>query len=240
VAPFIGITGSYNYKKNYAFLKDEYYTAIEKAGGIPLVLLPLEDHASIIHYVEKLDGIILAGGPDIDPAHFGEFPKPYLRRICPKRDTFEIGLTKKCIEHEKPILGICRGMQVINIALGGDVFQDMHTEVKGAFKHVQDAPRWYASHEIEITDLNSRLYSIVGIKKMKVNSFHHQSLKRVAPSLAVTAVSADGIIEAVESIKKNVYCMGVQWHPEFMWEKDPFQFSIFKSFIDFINGEEEA
>jgi putative glutamine amidotransferase len=236
VASFIGITGSYDYEKNMAYLRDGYYKAIEKAGGIPVVLLPLEDKTSISHIIRRLDGIILTGGPDIDPVHFGEPPKPNLGRVCPKRDEFELILARECFELKKPILGICRGMQIINVAFGGSVFQDIQTEIRGALKHLQEAPSWYGSHEIQITDLNSRLYGVMGVKKMKVNSYHHQSLKLVAPKFAVTAVSSDGIIEAIEAVRKDVFCMGLQWHPEYMWEKDRFQFMIFKHFVDFTAG----
>ncbi len=236
MTPFIGITGSYDYNSSMAYLRDGYYEAVEKAGGIPVILLPLEDKTSIPNIIRRLDGVILTGGPDIDPVYFGEPPKLNLGRVCPRRDEFEIALARECIELKKPILGICRGMQIINVAFGGSVFQDIRAEIKGALKHLQDAPTWYGSHEIEITDLDSRLYGVTGVKKMKVNSYHHQSIKLVAPRFTVTAVSGDGIIEAIETVRRDIFCMGVQWHPEYMWQKDHFQFMIFKHFIDFIAG----
>lgn len=228
--PLIGITTSYDYNKNTVILKHGYFNAIEKAGGIPIAVLPIVDEKTILGLTKLLDGIIFSGGPDIDPIYFGESPHPKMRSICPQRDMMEIFLAKEMHKMKKPILGICRGIQVINVAFGGSVIQDIPSEIINPIKHEQEAPGWYGTHKIEI-EPNSVLFNILGKRYVRVNSFHHQSVNKIAPGFKPIAFTADGIVEAIEAKSSEAFCLGLQWHPEEMWEKDLDQFNIFKTFV---------
>lgn len=233
--PLIGITTSYDSEKQRASLNRGYFDAIVKAGGIPVPILPLENEGALLRLLEHLDGIVFSGGPDVDPSFFYEEPHPNMGEICPERDKAEIFIARECMRRAKPVLGICRGIQLINIALGGSIYQDIPSQIRGSLKHRQDAPRWHASHEVEIKDEDSRLFEIFGKNHIHVNSFHHQSVKDVAPDFKITAIARDQVIEAIETKDKKVFCLGVQWHPEEMWERDPLQFRLFQYFVSICN-----
>ena len=175
--------------------------AIVKSGGVP-VILPSVDPKFVDDYIDLFDGIVFAGGFDVDPTFFGEEPHLKLGMTYRKRDIFEIALLKRSVEKGKAILGICRGMQLINVALGGTLYQDLSEDKEIYVKHSQDAN--------VLTD--SRLYELVG-KRPYINSRHHQALKNIAPSLRVVAKADDGVAEAVESLE-NDQILGLQWHPE--------------------------
>jgi putative glutamine amidotransferase len=229
--PLIGITTSFNNSKNRANLSEKYYNAIERAGGLPLAIPPLRDKAALKALAERLDGVILSGGPDIDPSYFQEMPHPQLGNICPRRDEAEIFIAGEIIRLSKPLLGICRGMQVMNVVMGGNLYQDISSEIKDPLKHIQDAPRWHKSHEIESIQEDSLLFKIIGQRRIKVNSFHHQSVKEPALCYKITATAPDGVVEAMESRQKGVLCLGVQWHPEDLTD-DPAHLRLFQVMID--------
>jgi len=216
MGPLIGITMSFDYDTNTAKLGERYINAVVKAGGVPLAVPPVQDENLLKEIVQKLDGIILSGGPDIDPSYFNQLPHPRLGRICPKRDASEIYLAAEFIRRSKPILGICRGIQVMNVAMGGTIIQDIPSNLENSIKHMQDAPEWHKSHEIRIVDEASLLYRIIGRLQIRVNSFHHQSVDKVAPDLKVTAIAPDGVIEAIEAKRPYGFCIGIQWHPEYL------------------------
>jgi len=215
---------------NMAKLGEKYISAVEQAGGIPLAIPLLQDKNALKILAHRLDGIILSGGPDIDPSYFHEMPHPCLGSVCPQRDETEIFITAEIIKLSKPLLGICRGLQVMNVAMGGTLYQDISSNIKEPIKHIQDAPRWHKSHEIEIVDIDSLIYKIIGKRRIRVNSFHHQSVERPAPDFKITALAPDGVIEAMES---NVggFCLGVQWHPEELID-DAIHLRLFESMID--------
>lgn len=229
--PLIGITCSIDYEKDFSYLKQGYYKAIQKAGAIA-ILLPADELSLESELIQKLDGILLSGGPDIDPVYFGEETYTFNGNISPERDKQELALAKLAFEAGKPILGICRGIQVLNAAMGGTIYQDISSQVKGnnLLKHVQEAPRWYPSHNIKISR-DSRIFDCFGTEKVRVNSFHHQAVKDVANGYKVTACCSDGIIEAIEYIGDQ-FSVGVQWHPETMWEKDIKYLEVFKAFVE--------
>lgn len=229
--PLIGITTSYDNEKKKASLNRGYFRAVQQAGGVPVPILPLDDTKILLRLLEHLDGIIFSGGPDVDPSYFNEEPHPHTEDICPERDEAEVFLARECMRRAKPMLGICRGIQLLNIALGGSIYQDIPSQIKKSLKHRQDAPRWHASHEVEIICEDSELFAIFGQNHIRVNSFHHQSVKDIAPDFKVTAVARDGVVEAIEAKRRDFFCMGVQWHPEEMWHKDPLQFKLFEHFI---------
>lgn len=231
--PVIGLTSSYDYNKGYSYLKSGYYSAISNAGGVPVILPVTDDVEYPEDIVENIHGLLLTGGCDVDPALYGELPCRHLGMVSPERDRMEIRLVKLCVEKDIPILAICRGIQVLNVALGGTLYQDIPSQIDGAIMHEQgEIPTYYGIHSVRI-DENSLLYKVIGNKNLIVNSFHHQAVKLVAPCLKAVAWSEDGVIEAVEGIGFK-FVLGVQWHPERMWSKSPENFKIFKDFIGHI------
>lgn len=229
--PLIGITSNIREDKQLTVGMDNVHSIV-KAGGAPVVLPNIRDMEAIDRIAEQLDGLLVAGGGDIDPDLYHEEPHPKLGEIVPDRDFFELHLIRKCLELHIPILGICRGCQMLNVAAGGDVWQDIYAQHdKPLLQHYQKAPRYHASHYIDIAE-QSRLRSIVGSKRIRVNSFHHQALKNVAPGFDISAVSSDGIIEAFEA-RERPFVIGVQWHPENMMRKDDeSSVKLFRAFVD--------
>ncbi len=213
-----------------ARLLEDYYKAIEKAGGVPLIVPFLTDIEILERISEFCDGILFSGGVDIDPLLYGEEPTKGLGEVTPERDFTEVNLCQMFFKRKKPIFGICRGIQLINIALGGTLYQDIN-HFDNVLKHYQQAPSWHGTHKVFIKE-GSWLFEIFQNDEIFVNSFHHQAIKQVAPVLAVTAKASDGIIEAVESNEKGVFIVGVQWHPERMYPKSEQQFRLFQFFIE--------
>lgn len=232
--PLIGVTSSekfFNHKKHSHVNLDNIH-AISKAGGIPIILPNSAEKDTISQLGTQLDGLYLTGGEDIDPMIYGEAPILDLGEIQPKRDHFELQITKVMFEKQKPILGVCRGCQIINVALGGTLYQDIYSQKKDeqVIKHQQDAPLWYATHNIKI-EWNSLLHRLVNVNELKVNSLHHQAVKQKASNLTVGGVSDDGIIEAIESTNAN-FILGLQWHPESLLAKnDTISLHIYEGFI---------
>lgn len=229
--PLIGVTCGIDYEKEFSYVKQGYYKALQKAGAVA-VLVPADEFKLEGDIIGRLDAILFSGGPDIDPVYFCEESYTFNGDISPDRDKQEIALAKLAFEAGKPILGICRGIQVLNTAMGGTIYQDICSQVKGVklLKHQQQAPRWYPSHSIQI-EKDSRMFDCFGSETARVNSFHHQSVKDVANGFKVTASSSDGLVEAIEYIGEQ-FAVGVQWHPETMWEKDIKYLEIFKAFVD--------
>ncbi|MBX6395573.1 MAG: gamma-glutamyl-gamma-aminobutyrate hydrolase family protein, partial [Alicyclobacillaceae bacterium] len=172
---------------------------------------------------------MLTGGVDVDPAFFGEEPSRGLGEVCPQRDTFEMALVEEAFLRNVPVLAICRGMQVMNVVAGGTLIQDLGSQGRGNLQHRQKAPRWHGSHRIEVVP-GSKLAAILGAEELRVNSFHHQAVKDVAPGMQVSATSSDGVVEAIES-SLHRFAVGVQWHPENMWRRDPVQFRLFEALV---------
>ncbi len=228
VKPIIGISA--NLKEQFLSVSTDYIQAITEFGGVPLVIPNLQEDA-IDRIIQQIDGFLLTGGGDIDPTLFGEEPLQGLGHITPERDGFEIAITQKMLKLNKPILGICRGIQILNIAAGGDMYQDLYSQIeKRLLQHTQQSPRWHATHFVHIKK-GTLLGDIIQKEKVKVNSFHHQAVRNIPNEFEVSARASDGIIEAVES-KIHSFVMGVQWHPECMTARnDPASAAIFKAFI---------
>lgn len=191
-----------------------YVESVIRAGGVPMVLPVTHDHELLNRMLDNIDALILTGGEDVDPLKwYGEEPLPALGGIAPERDSFDVALARLAVERGIPLLGICRGHQVINVAFGGTLYQDIPSQVKASqVKHRQSAPGNYGTHSIRI-DKNSLLYKQIDTQAIAVNSFHHQAVKDVAPGFKVTATSVDGVVEAMEKIGSDqVY--SVQFHPE--------------------------
>ncbi len=206
--PVIGITG--NYAEPDCKLGEAYYKSVLRAGGVPVIIPPLSDTDTIINTLEHIDGLLLSGGADYNPLYCGEEPSPRLGAINSERDLPELLITRLAYNRQIPILGICRGIQTLAMALDGHVMQDI-SEV-ATIRHSQDARRSEPTHSITV-EPDSTLFNIYKEGFLFVNSFHHQAVDDAGPHFRVTARSADGIIEAVESCEyKSI--VGVQWHPE--------------------------
>lgn len=208
--PLIGISA--NTADIDLTLRRVYCDQIVRAGGVPMVLPPVDDAEVLINMLEGIDGLVLTGGADYNPLWYGEQPEKELHTINSTRDLPELLLTRLAFNRQIPILGICRGVQTMAIALGGNLVQDLKTTLK----HSQDAPRSEATHSVTITE-GSTLYGLYG-QKTFVNSFHHQAVKDCGSHLHVVATAPDGVIEAVESTEQKAL-MGVQWHPEWMGDE---------------------
>ena len=216
-------------------MNSRYSLAASASGAVP-VMLPLlvDDDDTLRALYDRLDGVLLAGGVDVDPGTFGEAPHPRLGRTDPARDAVEFRLVRWAVEEKKPLFGLCRGLQVINVALGGSLWQDIEAQVDGAVKHDYYPTAGYArdflAHEALLAD-GSRLHAAFGAPSIRVNSMHHQAIKSLAPSLHASAHAPDGVIEGVESGGDH-FLVGVQWHPEMFEPSDPRTRRLFRSFAD--------
>ena len=229
--PIIGITGNFGAKG--CELAEGYYASVLHAGGIPVVIPPFEEVASLDTLLDRLDGILLSGGADLNPLYLGEEPLPGLHDICPQRDEAELRLIRMAFHRQIPMLGICRGIQMMVAALDGTIYQDLKTQCKNQplVKHSQELSREYASHTVWIDD-NSLLRGLIQAGTLAVNSFHHQAVRDAGPHLKVVAQSADGVVEAVES-KEHKSLLGVQWHPEcFILRGDESMLPLFRWLTD--------
>lgn len=210
----------------------DYVEGVARAGGVPVVLPPIGERRAAEAVVGGLDGLLLSGGSDLDPSYYGEKPIPELSVTLPERDSFEMALLELALRRGIPIFGICRGLQLLNVALGGTLYQDIPAQLgREALKHRQDTPKWQPTHEVEV-DRNSRVGEVLGSASIKVNSYHHQAIKDLADGLSVSARSADGVIEAVEyrDLSKR-WILGVQWHAEAMREVAPEQRNLFEAHV---------
>lgn len=210
----------------------DYVESVRRAGGEPRVFDPLEDQPERI--VGEVQGVLMTGGVDIDPARYGEAPHATVTAIEPARDAFEFALLLAAREARLPIFGICRGLQVMNVALGGSLIQDIAAEMTGILPHTVLTPPCAVAHEVWVSK-GSRLWTLMQEKMAdadtcSVNSRHHQAIKRLAPGFEVTATAPDGVIEAIECPQAS-YCLGVQWHPENFWRTGEFR-PLFEGFIE--------
>lgn len=202
---------------------------IYNAGGLPL-LLPIGSPELARQYINTIDGLLLSGGQDVSPLFYGEEPSPHLKKTLPTRDEFEIALVKEALRQQKPIFAICRGMQILNVAMGGTLYQDINILEKNTIKHLQETHPKYTSHTIT-TEKDSIARSILG-ESTTVNTLHHQAIKELGKNLKATAFSPDGFIEAIESNFKEQYIFAVQWHPEILLQNKHNQSqNIFTNFV---------
>jgi putative glutamine amidotransferase len=236
--PFIGIGSDVLVtpgERDRAFVYTTYVDALRKAGAIPVIIPPQPENAS--HLAEELDGILLAGGEDCDPSVYGEEAHPKTETMDPRRQTNDLTLARAARERGIPTLGICLGLQVMNVANGGTLIQDIDSEVKTAIEHVSK-PEDRARHDVRIEN-GTRTASILGGgREMNVNSSHHQAIKTVGRGLKVTAKAADGVVEGLEDADHPFY-VGVQWHPEDM-DGEKSATAIFGAFVEAARKYAEA
>ena len=210
--PIIGLTHSIHLDEQTLHTPLAYPDAIRQAGGIPLLIPATTDEAVLEACLNVVDGVLFSGGDDVDPGCYGENQVWQCGDICPLRDEYELTLARLAIKRKLPVLGICRGIQLLNVALGGTLYQDLSSQMPGCLGHRQHQVSTYASHPAALTP-GSRLHGIYGAEEIRVNSHHHQAVKALGQGLTATAVAPDGVIEGVE-LADYPFLVGVQWHPE--------------------------
>jgi len=234
--PLIGVTTSITVRKHpeRAYVNSAYLAAIQAAGGVPVPMPPQLDGRARDEFLARCDGYLLTGGGDLDPATFNEPPHPTLYEVARARDRLEIALVHHAMEAKKPLLAVCRGIQVLNVALGGSLFQDVASDPGTQIQHQQekdDKPRNEPTHSVKVV-AGSRLAQILGTTDLLVNSMHHQAVKAVGRGLVPVAFAPDMIIEGVELEEADRFVLGVQWHPEELTERDPSARRLFGALVE--------
>ena len=231
--PLIGVTTSVTFGSTpeRAYVNASYLHAIQRAGGIPVLLPPHLDERARQTLASHVDGIILTGGGDIDPRRFGEPPHATVYEVSEARDGLELELVSVAIDRRVPMFAICRGIQVLNVALGGTLYQDIASEPGSTIDHRQKAPRDVPTHRVTVTG-ETRLAEVLGALDVEVNSFHHQSIKSLGRGLREVAWAPDGIIEGVEMPSADGFVLGVQWHPEDLVDRDPAARRLFEALVE--------
>ncbi|WP_243300020.1 gamma-glutamyl-gamma-aminobutyrate hydrolase family protein [Bacillus litorisediminis] len=228
--PIIGVVPLFDEKKDSYWMLPGYMKGIEDAGGIP-VMLPLTTDKDIISSLAlAYDGFLFTGGQDINPELYGEKTEVVCGAPCEERDVMENILFKQCIELNKPVFGICRGIQLFNVLLGGTLYQDIPTQMSSNIVHTQKPPYDVPVHRV-IIEKETPLYDILGTEFLMVNSYHHQGIKTLSPHLLPAAKADDGLIEAVYMPEKK-FAMAVQWHPEFNYKVEDTSFRLFVEFVN--------
>jgi putative glutamine amidotransferase len=230
MGPMVGITLGDGDQPGLHALREDYVRSVERAGAIPVLLPPVrpEDTPAIL---DRLDGVVLSGGVDVDPVLYGQAPHPKLGRVNRRRDDFELALAREALRRDVPLLAICRGHQVLNVATGGTLVQDIPSTVTGAVEHEGKGPRFRYAHRVDLEG-PSLLRAILRRDSVSVNSLHHQAVERPGDGLVVSArCPEDGVVEGLEMPGRR-FVVGVQWHPESFWNRpDSFQ-SLFSAHVE--------
>jgi putative glutamine amidotransferase len=234
--PVIGLTLDYETGGGFSNLpwyaiRENYAAAITRAGGLPMLLPHEPDHAEA--YLEAIDGLVVTGGAfDVDPSLFGANDRHKTVITKDRRTQFELGVMRGALERGMPLLGICGGQQLLNVALGGTLIQHIPDEVAGALPHEQGNPRDEAGHIVRVAR-GTLLHRLTGMDEMPVNSSHHQAVKDVPQGVVVDAVAPDGVVEGIEDPRRR-FCLGVQWHPEYAISKG--DEAILAAFVEAAGG----
>ncbi|KFN11233.1 gamma-glutamyl-gamma-aminobutyrate hydrolase family protein [Paenibacillus macerans] len=236
--PLIGVLPLYDEEKDSYWMLPGYMKGVEEAGGIPFMLPLTTDPETIVAIAETFDGFLFTGGHDVSPEIYGEKVEPVCGARCEERDVMEKLLFNRAIEQDKPAFGICRGLQLFNALLGGTLYQDLPAlRLSGVrIGHKQTPPYTIPVHDVHIEKGNV-LYEIVQAESLKVNSYHHQGIKKLSGQLMAAAVAEDGLIEAVVMPDKS-FVLAVQWHPEFNYNIDDSSFRLFKAFVQACRPEQ--
>lgn len=236
--PLIGITGPRHtiVLKNPGLnllgvaVGDGYAQAVEAAGGIPVIIPYPTSAQAISDLAGRLDGLLLSGGEDPDPVLYGQSPRQGLGTVIRERDDLEIALVHSMMADCKPILGICRGIQLLNVAFHGTLYQDLASHWSGEIQHQQRAARNHRSHALTVAPESRLQRALGGVSSLRCNSFHHQAVDAVGEGLAAAAWDEEGLVEAVEH-QQAPFVVGVQWHPENLWREDAAQFGLFQALV---------
>ena len=214
-------------------MNQRYSRVVAAAGGLPVMIPLLDEEEALRGLYDRMDGLLIPGGVDLDPATYGESPLPTCARLDPARDRVELQFARWAIAEGKPLFGLCRGLQVVNVALGGTLYQDIAAQRSDAIKHdyfpTAGFSRDHLAHQVTVAS-GSRLDELVGSAPLQVNSMHHQAVKDLAPGLVPTAAAPDGVIEALE-IPGDRFLLGVQWHPESLTDRDPRMHRLLAGFV---------
>lgn len=227
--PIIGVTPLWDKEKNSYWMLPGYLEGLEEAGAIPVILPLAADGADIAQLADLCDGFLFTGGQDVAPQLYGEATRPTCGELCHARDTLERELLRQALERDKPILGICRGLQFLNVALGGTLYQDLPTEHPSEIEHSMKPPYDQAAHMVRILP-DTPLAALLQKPELGVNSYHHQAIKNLTPGLVEMARSTDDLIEAVY-LPGKTFVWAVQWHPEMSLHADEASGKIFKAFV---------
>lgn len=232
--PLIGVLpltiNSNDNKWDSLWMYPGYLNGIVAAGGIPVVLPLLDNTKDIAQLVDSCDGLLFPGGQDIDPSLYNEETNEHCEATYPPKDTMEAAAFKEAYRRDKPIFGVCRGLQLFNVMMGGSLYQNIQTQYPNtAIKHLQETDFAYPTHTIDIVP-DSFLAEIAGTHTVRVNTRHHQAVKDIGEHILVTARAKDGIVEGIE-LTELTFGHAIQWHPEFLWDKRPLELNLFKAFV---------
>ena len=226
----IGLIPLYDEEKESYWMLPGYMKVVERCCALPVMLPLTEDTEELEQCLGMCDGLLLTGGHDVDPAVYGEEAIPECGQCCHARDVMEAYLLKRAVEKDLPVFGICRGIQFMNASLGGTLYQDLDTQHPSETEHHMTPPYDREVHKITVKE-GSLLAGMIGAGEHSVNSYHHQAVKELAPGAEAMAYSEDGLIEAI-CIPDKKFIVGVQWHPEFAFEKDPECLKLVQAFVD--------
>jgi len=235
--PLIAVSTSVTVDKypERAYVNAAYLNAVQQAGGVPVPLPPQLEPGARAEILKHVSGVLLTGGGDVDPARFGEAAHPTTCEVSGARDELEIDLTQWALARRAPLLAVCRGLQVLNVALGGSLYQDIPSEPGSPLDHsqtgLQGKARNVTAHQVKVRE-GSRLATILGALDVDVNSFHHQAIKQLGRGLADVAWAPDSIVEGVELVDPAQFVVGVQWHPEELVAQDRAAFNLFAALVD--------
>ena len=225
----VGICPLWDETKDSLWMIPGYMNMLAEQGAIPLMMPLTADRKVLDAFLASCSGFLLTGGQDVSPALYGAAPSPQCGAPCPERDAMDAYILKEAIRLDRSVLGICRGIQLMNAALGGTLYQDIPTERSGGPEHHMKPPYDRTAHYVDVLK-DTPLYGVLGTERLGVNSYHHQAVKDLAPCLSAAAVSEDGITEAVY-MPDRTFVWGVQWHPEFSYQSDPMSRKIAAAFV---------
>jgi putative glutamine amidotransferase len=233
-APLIGVSTSItiNESPERAYVNVAYLRAVEQAGGVPVLLAPQLSAAARDALWSRLDGLVLTGGGDVEPSRFGDVAHPKTSLVSSDRDALELELVDRAMRDDVPVFAICRGLQVLNVALGGTLHQHVPDVVGERIQHSQPDKRHVRTHDVKVQMEGTRLGTIVGASELRVNSFHHQAVARLGRALRDVAWAPDNVIEAIEHTDRGRFILAVQWHPEELVGDDMAARALFTAVVD--------